>query len=154
MRALWNFARLDHSGVLLFPYWNDQTSLFTKSVGIACPTCFTEFKVVQTRIRIVRALTWGSLFTCAALFGSWDRRVHLILNQRLELGVLATLVALLYWLHFLLTPYLALVRRARDGEILICPLKAAYQEPASSSLPPVAVPPAASNTSLERTRDG
>src|SRR4051812_23665337 len=109
LRALWKFARLEQSKVPLFGFLNTHTGLLSKGVGIACPACLTKFKVVQTRIRIVRALSWVLFFACAFLFGASDRRLPFALDRRVILGASFVAPAAMFWLQSFLTPYLAQV---------------------------------------------
>jgi hypothetical protein len=130
LRALWRFARLEQSKVPLFGFLNPQTDLLSKRVGIACPGCLTKLEITQTRIRIVRASSWGLLLICCAFLGAWNRQTHFVSNQWLMIGAVCAVVAAFFWLQSLLTPYLAQVRHAQEAEVLIYPLKSAYEEPA------------------------
>ena len=124
MRALWKFAKLEESYVLPGLGFLNRYGLLRANIGIVCPNCHAEFKVVQTQIRIVRVISWAIFFVIALLLGAWFRRVGF--SIRLELGIL---VAALYGLALLqayLAPYLAQTRPRGSSESLSYPLKSAY----------------------------
>lgn len=115
-------------------FLNRESDLLKGKIGIACPQCRTKFKVVQTRIRIFRILSWGMLFACAAWFGEWSRRGNLVLADRFLTALIVSAVCALTLLNRYLTPYLAQVHPAREEEDqLSYPLRSAYE-----GLPPKA----------------
>jgi len=88
LRARWKFARMEDSRVL--PAWSflsPESGLLKGKIGIACPQCRAKFKVVQTRIRVFRLLTWGLFFGCAAGLGEWSRRRNLVLDRNLLIAL-------------------------------------------------------------------
>ena len=132
LRVLWKFARRVQSMVPAFGFLNSQSGLLRGNIGIACPGCLARFKVVQTRIRVVRFLSWSLLLVCVALFGLWARRAHLAMDKWLVYAVLSTFLISFAWLQSFLTPFLAQVCVAPDDEHLSYPLKSAYDEPEKS----------------------
>jgi|SRR6185312_12050997 len=129
LRALWKFARLENPRVLPGLQLLSRSGLLRGQIGIACPNCRTRFKVVQTRIRIVRFVGWTLLFAAAALFGEWTRRSSVAVDSRIEYFALAAIVCVAMIVQRVSTPYLAQVRDVRVGEQLSYPLRSAYEGP-------------------------
>jgi hypothetical protein len=133
LRALWQFARLEDSRVLPgLSFLNRRSGLLTGKIGIACPNCRAKYRVVQTRIRIVRLSSWGLFLAGAGVFGAWNRHAHLVTDQRLLYGVFFVVVCAFMWSLSILSPYLAEVRPPRDDEHLSYPLRSAYEGPVDS----------------------
>jgi hypothetical protein len=126
MRALWKFAKLEQSYVLPGLGFLNRYALLRGNIGIVCPNCRAEFKVVQTQIRIIRLVSWGIFLAIAFLLGAWFRRIGVSIDRRLELGVLAAALCGLTVLQTYLTPYLAQPRPPGNNESLSYPLKSAY----------------------------
>ena len=134
LRALWKFARFENSRVLPGFELLNRSGLLRGQIGIACPNCGAKFKVVQTRIRVVRFATWALLFAAAAVFGEWSRRTGFAQNPRVELIAVAVIVSITFLLQRLSTPYLAQVRPVRDDEQLSYPLRSAYEGPQDGNI--------------------
>jgi hypothetical protein len=132
MRALWDFARLEESKVLPGLGFLNRWGLLRGKIGVACPNCRAKFKIVQTRIVLVRLAAWLLLLICAGWFGIWRRRANLVLDQWLEFFVALAVVLGFMLLQRILTPYLAQVRPVGDDEQLSYPLKSAYEGPTAS----------------------
>jgi hypothetical protein len=126
MRALWKFAKLEESYVLPGLGFLNRYGLLRGNIGIVCPNCRANFKVVQTQIRIVRVISWGTLFAIAFLWGAWCRRNGVLIDRRLELGITGVSIFGLGVLQTFLTPYLAQARPPSIDESLSYPLKSAY----------------------------
>lgn len=126
MRALWGFVRLEQSHVLPGLGFLNRSGLLRSNVGITCPSCRTDFKVVQTRIRIIRLTLWLTLFAAVAAIGGWARHAGFTTNQRVSAGIALVAVCGLMALQRSLTPYLAQIRPPRNGETLSYPLYSAY----------------------------
>jgi hypothetical protein len=131
MRALWGFARLEESYVLPGLGFLKRSGLLRGNVGIACPNCGANFKVVQTRIRIIRLALWLTLFAAAAAVGEWARDGGFMIDRKISAGVVVAAVCGLMVLERFLTPYFAQIRPAQSGETLSYPLKSAYGHPDS-----------------------
>lgn len=136
MRVLWDFARVEQRIVPAFGFLNPRSGLLTGRIGIACPSCRATFRIVQTRIRVVRFLSWCAFVACAALIGVWIRRRHFVVDKTIKYAFVAAAVAAHMWLQSFLTPYLAAVRPSSHDESLSYPLKSAYDGPANSGSPP------------------
>src|SRR5580704_6597556 len=133
MRALWDFARLEESKVIYGLGFLGEWGLLRGKIGVACPSCRTKLKIVQTRIVLARALAWGVLVASAAWFGIWRRHSALVLDKWLVYGLLLLAYLSVLWLQRVSTPYLAQVRLPRDDEKLSYPLRSAYEPPAISN---------------------
>jgi hypothetical protein len=131
MRALWGFARLEKSYVLPGLGFLNRSGLLRGNVGITCPNCRTNFKVLQTRIRIIRLTLWLTLFAAAAAIGGWTRHAGFLMDRKISAGVVAAAICGLVVLQRYLTPYLAQIRPPRNDETLSYPLKSAYGHPDS-----------------------
>ena len=127
LRILWNFARVNDSHAL--PGFNllTRSGLLRGRIGIACPSCGARFRIVQTRIQIVRLIIWGLMFGTIWCVGEWIRRVHLPLDQKLAIPVLFAGVMGVWFFERSCIPPLAEVRPAADGEGLSFPLRSAYE---------------------------
>jgi len=127
LRILWNFARANDSHAL--PGFNllTRSGLLRGRIGIACPNCGARFRIVQTRIQIVRLIIWGLTFGTVWCAGEWSRRIHLPLDQRLAISVLFVGVMGVWFFEKRCIPHLAQVCPAADGEGLSFPLRSAYE---------------------------
>lgn len=134
LRALWAFARMEDSRVA--PAWsflNSESGLLKGKIGVACPQCRTKFKVVQTRIRIFRVLTWALLFAFAAWWGQWSRRGNWVLDHTFLIVLIISALCAVALLNRYLTPYLAQVHPAGEEEDqLSYPLQSTYDGPSTS----------------------
>lgn len=110
-----------------------ESGLLKGKIGIACPQCRAKFRVVQTRIRVLRFLSWALLCACAVWFGEWKRRGNLVLDHNsLAILIISALCALVLTNRYL-TPYLAQLRPAGDEEErLSYPLRSAYEGSSTS----------------------
>lgn len=126
LRALWAFARLENRYVIPGFGFINRSGLLSGRIGIACPRCLAKYKVVQTRIRIIRALAWTLLFTLAWWFGVWNRDSCVLTQTEIRAIALAG-VGFLLLSERLFTPYLAWLRPAKDNENLGYPLRSAYE---------------------------
>jgi hypothetical protein len=126
LRVLWNFARVSDSHAL--PGYNllTRSGLLRGNIGIVCPSCGAKFRIVQTRIQIVRLIIWGLILGAAWYVGEWSRRVHLPLDQKLAIPVLLVGVIGVWFFERTCIPRLAQVRPASDAEELSFPLRPAY----------------------------
>src|SRR5216684_8259302 len=126
LRVLWKFARISDRHVL--PGFNllTRSGLLKGNVGIACPSCGAKFRIVQTRIKIVRLMIWAGAPGSAWYAGEWSRRVHLALDQRLTIPVLLVCVFGILFFERICIPRLAQVRLAAEAEELSFPLRSAY----------------------------
>src|ERR1700727_784838 len=70
IRVLWDFARLEESQVLPGLGFLGRSGLLRGKIGVACPNCRAKFRVLQTRIVLVRVLIWGALVAGAVGVGS------------------------------------------------------------------------------------
>jgi hypothetical protein len=127
LRVLWNFARVNDSHAL--PGFNllTRSGLLRGKIGIACPGCGAKFRIVQTRIQIVRLMIWGLALGAAWYAGEWTRHVHLPLDQELAIPVLFVCVLWISFFERICIPRLAQVRPAADAEGLSFPLRSAYE---------------------------
>lgn len=127
LAVLWEFARLNDSHVL--PGLNLLTSsgLLRGRVGIECPNCRANLRVVQTRIREIRAISWIMLLGGAWYLGEWSRANHVPLDPRISGSVVMAAVAWIFYFERKFTPRLAQVRLDTDPERLIFPLRSAYE---------------------------
>jgi len=118
----------------VWSFLNSESGLLKGKIGIACPQCRTKFKVVQTRIRVFRFLTWGLFFACAAALGEWSKRGNRVLDHTFLVVLIVSALCALTMLNRYLTPYLAQVHPAADEEAhLSYPLRSAYEGPATLS---------------------
>jgi len=127
MRVLWGFARLEESYVLLGLGYLRNSGLLRVKVGITCPNCGSNFRVMQTRIRLVRLILWATLFVAAALIGEWSRHGGSTIDPKILLGIILVAVFGLSTLQRFLSPYLATVRPPLNDEVLSYPLQSAYR---------------------------
>ena len=129
LKGLWDFARINGKHVLPGLNLLTRAGLLRGKIGIQCPNCGAEYRVIQTRIRIAFALTWIVLLGAAASLEDWSSHHYVPVFERRPLSVL--IVFIFAFVIFLLlrvyTPRLALVRPPREGEKLIFPLKSAYE---------------------------
>jgi hypothetical protein len=119
MRSLWKFAKLEQSYVLPGLGFLNRYGLLRGNIGIVCPNCRAEFKVVQTQIRVVRVISWVIFSAIAFLLGAWFRRIGF--SIRLEFGILAAALCGLTVLQAYLAPYLAQPRPRGSSESLVIP---------------------------------
>jgi hypothetical protein len=126
VKLLWDFARVHDTQVLAGQNLLSRAGLLRGNIGIKCPNCGAEYRVMQTRIRLAFALTWTVLLGIAAYLEDWSSR-HVSVFQQKPVSVLMVLV-LAFFIFLLLriyTPLLASVRPSRDGEPLAFPLDSA-----------------------------
>jgi hypothetical protein len=126
VKLLWDFARINDTQVLSGQSLLTRAGLLRRNIGIRCPNCGAEYRVIQTRIRLAFALTWTVLLGTAAYLEDWSSH-HVSVFQQRPLSVLMVLV-LAFFIFLLLriyTPLLASVRPSRDGEQLAFPLDSA-----------------------------
>jgi hypothetical protein len=127
MRALWGFAQLEQSFAMAGLGFLKSSGLFAIKVGITCPACGGNFRVMQTRIHVVRAILWLTLFSTAAIVGEWGRHAGSWADRKLITGIIAAAVFGLFMVQRFLSPYLATVRPPLSNEVLSYPLKSAYR---------------------------
>jgi hypothetical protein len=122
--VLWRFARAsdEHSPV----HWLNRSGPFQTKVGVECPNCGAQYRVIQTRIHVIRLLSWGLLFAAAALIGSWLRRQGFKAGTEIQMVLFALVIACGFVLERF-TPYFAQVRPVRDGENVGFPLYSVYE---------------------------
>ena len=124
LRVLWRFARASDERS---PYhWLNRSGLFQTKVGVECPNCGAKYRVIQTRIHVVRLLFWGLLFAAAAIIGSWSRRQGFEAGAEIQVVLFALVVACGFALERF-TPYFTQVRPVQDGENLGFPLYSVYE---------------------------
>ena len=104
------------------------SGLLRGRVGIVCPQCGASLRIIQTRLRILRASAWILLLASLGFFGSWIRRAHAPFAQPISIIVAVLAVAWVGILERIYTPRLAEVRVASPAEDLIFPLRTAYEE--------------------------
>lgn len=126
LRALWAFARTSDRDTPAF-VWLTESGLFRAQVGVACPNCAAKFLVVQTRIRLVRALCWVLLCVIASVAGWWSRRENVAFGEVLEFAVAFIVVGGTLVVVRAFTPYLAQVRPAADEKVVSFPLYSVYE---------------------------
>jgi hypothetical protein len=127
LRVLWKFARLSDSHGLSGLSLLKRSGLLRGNIGIACPSCGAKFRIVQTRIQIVRLIVWAVFLGAAWYAGEWSRRVNVPLDPRFEMPVLLVGVLGIGFFERICFPHLAQVRPASDAEGLSFPLRSAYE---------------------------
>jgi hypothetical protein len=127
IRALWDFARLEESKVLIGLGFLNRWGLMREKVGLACPSCGAKLKIVQTRIVIVRLAAWAIIVMCAAWFGIRNAQMHFVSDQRVVIAVTLGVFGIFALLQRLWTPILAQVRPVGVGERVSYPLESAYE---------------------------
>lgn len=153
LRVLWKFARHIEPQVSPGLGLLTRTGLLRGNVGVVCPCCSARFRVVQTRIRVVRVLLWSLLFAGAWLLGEWKRDAQVEIAPMLEIIGLVVALGEMVALQRLLTPRLAQIRLAADDEALIFPLRSADEPLPHARSELLRDAAETSNTSLERTRE-
>jgi hypothetical protein len=131
LKVLWEFARINDKQVLARRSLLTRAGLLRGKIGIQCPNCGAEYRVIQRRIRSAFALTWTVLVGTAAYLEDWSSPHHVPVFERRPLSVLMVMVFafVMFMLLRIYTPRLALVRPARDAEKLTFPLKFPDEHP-------------------------
>jgi hypothetical protein len=127
VKVLWEFARISDERALPGLNLLTRAGLLRGKIGLQCPHCGAEYRVVQTRIRIAYALIWTILLGTAASLEDWTGR-HVSVFQQRPRSVLIVLVFafVIFLLLRIYTPLLARVAPHRGGEKLTFPLGSAY----------------------------
>ena len=125
LQVLWDFAAIHDKRVPRGRSLLTRAGLLKGKIGIQCPNCGAEYRLMQRRIRIAFALTWAALLGTAACLEDWTGPHHVPVFERRPLSVLMVIVFafVMFMLLRIYTPRLALVRPAKDGEKLTFPLK-------------------------------
>lgn len=84
LQVLWDFARVNDAHFLPGLNLLTRSGRLRGKTGIACPNCGATFRIVQTRIRIVRVMIWAAFFGSAAFSGARQPN-PMILDLRLTL---------------------------------------------------------------------
>src|SRR6516164_2216870 len=116
LKVLWDFARINDKHVLPGLNLLTTSGLLRGKIGIKCPNCGAEFRVIQTRIRVAYAVTWLVLIGIAAYLEDWSSH-HVSVFQQRPLAVLIVIVCafVIFLLVRIYAPRLALVQPPRNG---------------------------------------
>ena len=126
MRALWQFARLEDTQVLLGLNLLGKSGLLRGKVGIECPTCGAHYLIVQARGRVFLILLWLSVGAAAALIGEWASRHFGPLDRMWSYVVALPLLCTALLIQRYCLPRLAQLRPVYSEEGISFPLKSAY----------------------------
>jgi hypothetical protein len=127
LKALWEFARTEDVHVLPGLKLLGRSGLFMGRIGVECPHCSAKLLLIQTRLRLLLLVLWGSLLAAFGLFGSVARAHGLVLSQVFVAAASLAGIYLTLLLQRRLMPYFADVRLITDSSGVSFPLNSAYE---------------------------